>query len=155
MPASGAPLGTTPFGFGTPATAPEPPTVGPVLTRYINPSTGDYALNAATGQFQGMPSTRQRILLVVKTVLGSSSAKRRLGIKVPGKIDQTFERSVENSIRLGLRRMVEIEKVLRINSLTVTAGADGNPGRALVLMSYTDLSGLVPRDRNLTFATVL
>jgi hypothetical protein len=67
MPASGFPLGVYPAGLGGPTTAPDAPSGPPVIARYIDPLTGDYELDASTGQYTGMPPVRQ----LVEIALGS------------------------------------------------------------------------------------
>lgn len=129
-----APAGTSPFGIGTPTTATVPPD-GPVGSRYINPTTGDYEVDSTTGQFKQMPGVRQRVLLAVLTRRDSSGIPG-FGTRMPARMGDDFEAACDAEIRSALRQMVEIEKVIRIDGIKVERGA---AGRARITISYTDL----------------
>jgi phage baseplate assembly protein W len=126
-----------PFGTGTPAEAPAPPEGLPSLCRYIDPVTGDVAVDATTGHLQNMPPVRQRFLLLMQTLLGSSSVLPGLGLTIPRIIDDSFARQVDAAVREGARQMTEVEKVARIRRVDVTASA---LGRTAVLVEYDDLT---------------
>lgn len=128
------PMGTSPFGVGTPTSATEPPD-GPAGSRYLNPVTRDYEIDDTTRQFKQMPPTRQRVLLAVMTDLGSS-ALPRFGVKRPPRMGETFEREQANAVRRALRHMTDVEKVLSIDSIKVERGLGG---RARTTIAYTDL----------------
>lgn len=132
-----APFGATPFGVGTPSAAPIPPTGTPSLCRYIDPVSKDFQIDPATGQLAQMPPVRQRFLLLLSTILGSSSALPNLGIGLPVLIDDSFARRVDVSVRVGARQMTEIERVARINDVSVVTTAGG---RVVVFVDYTDLT---------------
>lgn len=134
---SSAPWAFGPFGTGTPATAPEPPKGLPSLSRYLDPVTGDFAKNEVSGHLQDMPPVRQRFLLLIQTLKESSSVLPDLGITVPSIIDDSFARQVDSAVRLGARQMTEVEKVARINEVTVDASA---LGRVRILVAYKDLT---------------
>lgn len=125
-----------PFGTGTPVDAPEPPSGVPSLCRFIDPTTGDVSVDDVTGHLRSMPHVRQRFLLLLQTLSGSSSVLPDLGIVVPRIIDDSFARQVDAAIRLGARQMTEVEKVARITKITVQASA---LGRVLALVEYDDL----------------
>jgi phage baseplate assembly protein W len=146
MPASGSPIGSTPFGTATPVAAPLPPTDGPALARYINPGSRDYALNGTNGQLASMPAIRQRMLLALFTEKGSSSALPWLGVSMPKKIGTSFERLVHSAVRLACAQLTDIEKVVRIDGIQILD--EGVQGRRYILVSYTDLTTLNEADRN-------
>lgn len=127
-------MGTSPFGVGTPASATEPPS-GPAGSRYLNPVTRDYEVDATTGQFKQMPGTRQRVLLTVLTVRDSSGV-RGFGVRMPPRMGDSFERQVENEIRRALRYMTDVEKILLINEIKVERGLGG---RARITIAFRDL----------------
>jgi len=144
MPASGAPLGLGPFGLGTPVAAPLPATTPPAISRYINPSTGDYQQNVDTGQLQDMPPIRQRMLLMVLTRKGTSTVLPNLGITVPPKIDQTFVRKLSSAIRSAARQMTTVERSARIDNIIIEHNITGRPD---VIIEFTDLTKLNEADR--------
>jgi len=130
------PAGFGPFGIGTPLSADPLPTPGSGC-RFIDPSSKDYAIDTATKQFQQMPPLRQRVLLALITVFASSTAVPKMGVQMPTKMGRTYEAQVRNSINVALNQLVNIEKVMRVNSITVIKGSGG---RSLVTVSYTDLT---------------
>ena len=132
------PLGVAPAGFGTGTDAPMPPS-GNWGSRYVNPQTGDYAVDPETGQFQQMPSVRQRFLLRLKEKRGSSSVRPRDGIELPKKFDATTERTVDDAVRRTMRQETDVEKVARIISVTPVRDP-GNTGRINVVIVYQDLT---------------
>lgn len=136
------PVGTGPFGFGVPPSAAVPPT-GPAGSRYINPATRDYQQDPATGQLKQMPPLRQRVLLTLLTVAGSSAAVPTMGVTYPRKMGDDFEAQVKAAVRYGMRQMTDIERVMRIDSIVVERGFSG---RGRITLSYTDLTtGLADR----------
>lgn len=141
---SGSPVGSTPFGLSTPVAAPEPSTAGPALSRYINPGSGEYELDVATGQFAFMPSVRQRVLLIGKTELGSSTALPELGIRRPKKIDESFRVKIEAEIRRAFKRLTDVERVIQITSIDVEKISMGRVGWT---MNWIDLTAIDPNDR--------
>jgi len=128
------PAGLGPFGLGTPAEAPEAiePTNG---SRYINPATRDYEVDAVTGQFSQMPPTRQRVLLAL-TTRRDTSGLPGFGLKMPARMGDTFEAEARAAVQLALRHMTELERSLRVNAIVVEKGA---LGRARLTVFYTDL----------------
>lgn len=135
---SGAPIGSTPFGFGTPVAAPLPPTQGPALSRFIDSYTGDYYIDPKVGQFGSMPSLRQRVLLIVNTEIGSSTALPDLGIVRPRKIDESYVASTRAAIRRACYRLTDIERIMKIQDILVDKQTGG---RIAVTLIYSDLTG--------------
>jgi len=131
-------LGAAPLGFGTGDDAPLPPT-GAWGSRYINPQTGDYATDPQTLQLQQMPGVRQRFLMRLKTIPGSSSVRPLDGTTLPRRLDATTEQEVDNNVRIAMRQETDVEKVASIQSVRVTRDP-ANSGRALIVVSYTDLT---------------
>jgi len=138
---SGASIGSTPFGFGTPVAAPEPATKGPALSRYINPGSGEYEIDPIAGQFADMPSIRQRVLLIAKTELGSSTALPDLGIRRPKKIDQAIEARMRAEILRAFNRLTTIERVIEIKSIEIVKLSSG---RLAWTMEWIDLTTFDP-----------
>lgn len=143
MPASGSPIGT-PFGVGTPlAQSPPPDPKKLKLSRFINSGSGDYEIDPDTGHFKAMPPVRQRMLLIMKTIRGSSTVLPDLGIDVPRKLDGTFIPRVTASIRNAYRQLTEVEKVARIDGIEIERLSSGRVG---VLIAYTDLTTGIPTE---------
>lgn len=131
-------FGVSPFGMGTGDDAPIPPT-GAWGSRYINPQTGDYAVDTKTGQLQQMPAVRQRFLLRLKERRGSSSVRPNDGIVLPTKIDDSIQSTMNDAVRLAMHQETDVEKVARIDSVTVYRDPN-NTGRVLTVVSYIDLT---------------
>lgn len=128
------PFGTGPFGFGSIAEAaivPEP-VAG---SRFIDPVTRDYVFDSATGHLGQMPPLRQRVLLTLMTQLGSSAVPG-FGVRLPPKIDRTFVSSSTAMVRSALRQLTDVERIMRIDDITVDTGGS----RAAITVSYTDLT---------------
>tara|TARA_R100001163_G_scaffold65402_1_gene62450 strand:+ start:340 stop:786 length:447 start_codon:yes stop_codon:yes gene_type:complete len=131
-------LSNSPFGVGTPILAPLPADQqDQKFSRYIDPNTGDYEVYSKTGALAQMPGVRQRVLLIAKTLRGSSSVLPNMGIKLPGKIDEAFVSTVRNSIKEAFREMTDVEKSLRIDGILVNKLTTG---RISVVIAYTDLT---------------
>jgi len=130
-----SPLGSAPFGVGTPATGDAPPE-GPTGSRYLNPQTRDLELDPTTGMLAQMPGTRQRVVLALFTLRGSSTVLPTMGVRLPRGMIESFERDMQNNIREALRREVT-ERAIRIDDILVTRNAGG---RADITVEYTDLS---------------
>jgi len=145
------PLASTPFGLGTPTPANEPPADPSTFSRYINPGSGDYERDPATGQLKQMPAIRQRVLLALKTSRGSSSVLPTFGFSGPKKIGANFEQIVRLRVRVALRQLTDVEKVARIESIVPTRRSGGRVG---VVVVFTDLTqpnvpGLSPQIINI------
>lgn len=133
----GAPPGCGPFGAGVAITGAAPPTPGTLTARYVNPATKSYQQNPVTRQLAQMPPVRQRVLLALTNRVGSSTADPSRGVLFPSKMTTTFEAEMAASIRAALRQMTDIERVIRIDRITVERGVSG---RARPVVSYTDLT---------------
>lgn len=128
--------GTGPAGLSTPAeVAVSPlPSAG---SRYINPSSGDYQIDAATGQFAQMPPTRQRVLLALKTVFGSSTAAPDFGLRAPRKIGRNYVAQTKQEVRAALRHLtLENAPVILITAIDVVRIGSS---RVVATVSYVDL----------------
>jgi phage baseplate assembly protein W len=125
-------LGSTPFGAGTPAEAIAPSDDSPELSNFIDPRTGDYVVNE-DGSYQRMPITRQRVMMLVSTRLGSA-VEQDIGIKLPEKIDQSFPQRVREAV---LEALLPIGEDIRIDSVTTNVIGTG---RADITVAYTDLT---------------
>lgn len=141
-------IGSTPFGFGTPTAAGTPPS-RVAVANWVNPITGDYEIDVDTGEFAQMPKTRQQVLLALTEVFGSSSARPGDGISLPAKIRKSFEREVADSVRQALRHLTEIQKSIRIDSITI----DYSGSRAAPVVSFTDLTTGRSRTVSTKYAT--
>ena len=130
------PYGFAPFGVGAPASVADAPK-NSAGSRYLNPQTGDYELAGATGQQAQMPPTRQRVLLAVKTVKGSSTANPQFGFAAPRKIGTNFVAQTTASIRSAVSHLTnEDAPVIRIERIDVLRTG---VGRLVVTISYVDL----------------
>lgn len=129
------PLGTSPFGIGTPVAA-QPLPEGPAGSRYLDPLVGDYRVGQL-GQLGQMPPVRQRVLLALRTLRGSSTVLPGFGLVLPRKLDEKAEANVRNAVLAALRRMTDVERVLRVESVV----AQKHPGgRLAVLVAFSDLT---------------
>ncbi len=132
-----SPLGSTPFGAGTPLPAGAPPTGLSTFVRFIDGVTGDFQQDAATGHLAQMPLVRQRVFLALVTRLGSSSVLPGFGLKRPTKIDNSIVRTMQAAARVALYQLTDVEKVVRIDDLIVEQVTSG---RVQLTVLYTDLS---------------
>lgn len=137
MPSSGSPLGSTPFGSGTPSPAAAPPSQLSQFSRYLNPGSGDFEVDPDTGQLKQMPAVRQRFLLLARTVRGSAAAMPEFGIRMPAKIDGAFAHRMRASVRDAARQMTDIEKIATVDDVLVEQLSSG---RVQVTIVYTDLT---------------
>lgn len=120
------PFGSSPYGVGTPDVAAD--LGGTVLaesgtgsqkgSRYIDPRTGDYALNTSTGRIAGMDDVKQLVLLRMKTTKGSAAYQRlghelkkidRITNNVQTRIAATIEEAVEDLVTGGLIETVALD----------------------------------------------
>lgn len=133
--------------MSTPIGAPPAATQGPALSRYIDPGTGDFLIDDSVGQLAAMPSLRQRVLLIMNTQLGSSTALPQLGVPRPRKIDETYIVSTRAAIRKAFYRLTDIERIMRIEDILI----DKRPGgRIQVTLVYRDLTLLSPGSQTVT-----
>lgn len=137
MPGYGVyPSAVSPFGLGTPIPAAAPPN-GPSGTRFIDPATGDYKQDPTTKQLAQMPSTRQRVLIALKTVVKSSTVNPSFGIKPPRKMGTFFESEQTQAVRAALAHLTDTEQVIRIDAITVERGINS---RSRTTVAFTDLT---------------
>lgn len=128
-------FGLGPFGLETPDDPPDPVT-GTAGSRFINPTTGDYEVDSVTGQLKQMPRTRQRVLLALITLRRTASTAPGFGSKLPRKMGTAFEMESRQAVLYALKHLIEVEKVIRIESLVIERGLGS---RARITISYTDL----------------
>lgn len=144
---SGSPVGSTPFGMSTPVAAPAAATQGPALSRYINPGSGDYEIDDTVGQFASMPSLRQRVLLVLNTDFGTSTALPELGINRPKKITEAFVAQTLAAVRRAFYRLTDVERVMRIEDVQIVKQTTG---RVQITVVYRDLTVASPGPQTAT-----
>ena len=108
------PFGSSPYGIGTPATAPEDG--GALLrdvdtgqtrgSRKVDPFTRDYVVDT-NGRLVGMGNTKQLVLLAVSTKQGSA-AMRQLGqtLRDIDRISPNFQRRVDHALRDAVQHLV-------------------------------------------------
>ncbi len=128
--------GLGPFGIGTPDAPAAIPAPG-AGSRYINPASRDYQQDASTRQLAQMPGVRQRVLLALTTLLGSSTAVRDFGTRRRSKMGTTYDAEVRADVTSALRQLVEVEKIVVLESISVQRGGGG---RSLITVSYRDLT---------------
>lgn len=127
-------VGSTPFGAGTPAEAIAPPENLPEAARFINHFTGDYEA-ADDGEYKRMPITRQRVLIALGTLFGSSSVVPDLGAKLPDIIDDSYDRRAEQAIRRAVEDMVVAQEI-RVEAVII----ERQGGRVTHTVKYRDLT---------------
>lgn len=128
--------GLSPFGYGTP-TETDGPSANPWGSRFINPSSKNLEFDSVTGQLRQMPPVRQRVLLTVLQTKGSSTTRPNEGTKRPAKMGDGFQREQEQYVREAHRQMTDVERVIRIDQVTVTRR--DNQG-AHTDIAFTDLT---------------
>lgn len=136
MPASGAPLGTTPFGYGEIATYDEPPGLPTSLVRKIDVLSRDYVIDEDAREFERMPKAKQRIYLALLTLRGSSPALPRMGVSLPKKLDASSPRRIQASVRDALRQLVNDGSII-IRRIDVAIHPE-NASRTIVGIEYFD-----------------
>ena len=136
MPGFGtSPYGRFPYGFSEPVSADEPPDA-PEDARFLDFRTKDYIVGD-DGELERMPTTRQRVLLALSTLLGSSTVLRDFGVKLPGVIGPNDEHLVRQAVERALKHLID-EPAIVLNSVTVE---HGNPiGRSTITVDYTDIA---------------
>jgi hypothetical protein len=125
-------MGGGPFGSGTPATASAPPSDVPTFANYLNPVTRDYVIQD-DGSNQRMPIVRHQVLMLLLTERGSA-AEPDIGLKLPAKMDQSFEQRARQSVAMALE---PIGDDFRLDSVPVERTA---MGRADITVEFTDLT---------------
>ncbi len=132
----GSPIGSTPFGAGTPLEAVVPPDAPMQGARFINVDTKDYQ-TGDDGEYQAMPTVRQRALLALSTTLGSAASLLEHGIRLPDRIDERYPQRSSQAIRRALDFMVKAGE-MRIDAITLLDTRV--TGRTEHQISYTDLT---------------
>lgn len=136
MPGFGtAPAGTSGAGLGVPVTAAAPPS-GPAGSRFISPETKDYQIDTTTGQQRQMPPTRQRVLIILTTTLGSATTQPNLGVRWPRKMGDTYGAQVKNAVAAALYQLTDVERVIRLKDVIVVKGRGGRSS-ITVIWTYT------------------
>lgn len=131
---TGAGIGS-PFGPAIPTSAVVPKRETK-LSRWIDPKTGLYSVDEDTGLYKTMPSARQRVMLALLTVRGSSSVLPDLGTERPKKLGGSWPEEQRAEVRRALRQLSDVEKTIRIDRIDVSI--DG-PGRGTTTVVYTDI----------------
>jgi hypothetical protein len=138
-----SPLGTAPYGLGTPLVAPisagsalEDDEGVPQASRFIDPITRRYVFDD-NGRLTGMGATQQRVQLAFSTKR-RSSVLSTMGESITSIQDITddLQRRVETEVASTLSRLVN-EKALAILSVTITPFAAS--GRK-ILVRWRDLT---------------
>ena len=88
-------------------------------------------------QLAQMPGTRQRVLLALLTLRGSSSVLRDFGVRWPAKIDQSYEQGVASAVASALHTLTTVEKVVRLQGVAVKRTGTG---RVEITVSFVDLT---------------
>lgn len=135
-----APLGTSPAGFGVPASsdAPGVPAIG--TGRYIDPTTRDFAMDTttpgATGSLRRMKTVPQLVYLAILTELDSSAVRnlgrtalpRLITTRTREELLASAQRALASLITQGLVELVDVTN-------TVVA-----PGRIQEQLRWRDLT---------------
>lgn len=124
-------IGSTPFGFGTPVVA-QAPSESQGNAAFIDPRTKDYVVGD-DGEVKRMPITRQRVLLLLLTELGSSADPEK-GLRLPDKIDQTYVQQCQQAVRDAL---VPMGGDIVIDAIPVEVLPNG---RTFITVEFTDLT---------------
>ncbi len=132
----GSPIGSTPFGAGTPLEAIVPPEAPMQGSRFINPDTKDHEVGD-DGEYKAMPTVRQRAVIALGTTLGSSASLTEHGIRLPDRIDERYPQRSAQAIRRALDFMVKAGE-MRIDAITLLDAEV--TGRSEHRVSYTDLT---------------
>lgn len=125
-----------PLGMHEPETATAPPD-GPSGSPWINPRTKDYEQDPDTRQLKQMPELRQRVYLKLGTRKGSMLSDPSFGIELPRKIGTTFESELRASIATAFTQETTIDKVMRIQGITIK---QTQTGRVNIVLAYVDLT---------------
>lgn len=144
------PFGSSPYGLGTPSTA---PSVGGVVlrdaftgestgSRKIDPFTGDYSVDAH-GRILGMSDTQQLVLMAVRTDKGSS-AMRSLGhsLRSIERITTNFTRRVDAELRAAVQHIVNRGLIAVLETSVELV----RPGVALARLRWRDLAAGVEQE---------
>lgn len=135
-----SPIGSTPFGVGSPSSATVPPTVSASESTalYLDPSTGDYAIDPASGDLALMPRVRHQVVVALTTTRGSRTNAPTEGIDLPRKIGPSFGQRYRNSVRDALRPVIAAGD-LRLDEVSIPVQGS----RAMPVVEFTDLTRAV------------
>jgi phage baseplate assembly protein W len=131
----GSPIGSTPFGVGTPAVSQAPPETHLRNAAFIDYRERDYVFDSE-GELERMPVTRQRVLLALATRRGSSSIMPEFGLALPARIDSSFNERAQQAVLDALSHLVGT--AIEIEEIRVDVGYP--VGRVKITVSYTDLT---------------
>jgi phage baseplate assembly protein W len=81
-----------------------------------------------------MPVVRQQVLLLLRTELGSAAHEPEVGLRLPQKMDQSFEQRARGAVLTALE---PIGDDIRIDAIPVERIPTG---RADITVEYTDLT---------------
>ncbi len=129
-------IGSTPFGIGTPVSVAAPPSGTAVGVRFLNPITRDYQQDPDTLHLAQMPILRQRVYLAMMTIKRSATAVPGFGILLPPKLAASWRADVSSAVRTALRRLTDVERIMRIESIGLTKSPGG---RVLAIVKFVDL----------------
>jgi hypothetical protein len=130
-----APCGVCIMGIGAPSDPSTIPDGTTQVSRWLDPVSGDYQISTAGGQLRQMSAVLQRVIITIRTRVGSSLAATGFGTKFPKKQMRNLQADVESIIRRVFRQMTDVEQVMRIDSVVVQSGG----GRVLIELHYTNL----------------
>lgn len=128
-----SPAGAAPFGSGTPVIAAAPPSDVPELANFLDPYSGDYVV-ADDGSIERMPINRHRVLMCVKTALGSAAGLTDIGLQLPQRMDQSFPQRARDAV---IAALAIIGNDIHINDVIVETAP---MGKAEITIDYTDLA---------------
>ncbi len=131
-----APIGTSLAGIGESDDDPQVPDGMSSMCREIDPVIRDYHVDTETLHLSQTTSVRQRVMIRLGTLRRSSTSLPELGVAMPPKMDQHFVPKVVSAVYEALRQEIEIEKIVRIESVDVQRGNR----RASVHVRYIDLT---------------
>jgi hypothetical protein len=133
-------LGTGPLGYGDPNEADEPPEDAQYLSTWVSPATKDYEIDPVRGCLAEVPPIRGRVLYCITQKKRSSALLPDDGIEYPTIVDETFDAKLRAAVRGALRQLTDVEKVVRIDSITI----DARGPRSQYTLRYTDLTTGLP-----------
>lgn len=134
--------GVTAAGLGEETITEPPPDPSLLGTRFLDPRTRDYSVDASTGQFAQTPPRRQQVLLAVMTEYGSATAAGTFGLKRPRTMRASFVADTQGFVRMALAHLTnENAPQIRIDDILVEKLSTG---RALVTISFVDLIDGLP-----------
>lgn len=137
------PFGSSPYGIGTPATAPEQG--GALLrdtatgqtqgSRKIDPFTRDYVLDE-NGRLLGVGNIKQLVQLAVSTTRGTA-AMRRLGqtLREIDRVSPNFQRRVDHALREAVQHLVNDDLIEVVGTEVEIL----RPGVAFARLRWRDL----------------